>query len=120
MTTTPDESADDESADDDMTELSLDNLGEAYARAAAEHDPESFSAVETETEETQDEEDADEYVDDEEEENEVATPEAIIEAALFVGHPENKSFTEQRLASLMRDVTPVSYTHLTLPTILLV
>ena len=106
MTTTPDESAGDESADDDMTELSLDNLGEAYARAAAEHDPESFSAVETETEETQDEEDADEYVDDEEEENEVATPEAIIEAALFVGHPENKSFTEQRLASLMRDVTP--------------
>ncbi|MEM6364584.1 MAG: SMC-Scp complex subunit ScpB [Planctomycetota bacterium] len=37
---------------------------------------------------------------------EVATPEMIVEAALFVGHPENRSLSSARLASLMRDVTP--------------
>ena len=33
-------------------------------------------------------------------------PESIVEAALFVGHPESRSVSEQRLASLMRDVSP--------------
>ena len=32
-------------------------------------------------------------------------PEGIVEAALFVGHPENQSLTAAKLASLMRDVT---------------
>ena len=38
--------------------------------------------------------------------DEVVTPESIVEAALFVGHPENRILSEQRLASLMRDVQP--------------
>lgn len=33
------------------------------------------------------------------------TPLAIIEAALFIGNPENRGITEAELASLMRDVT---------------
>ena len=89
--------------DEELPEISLDDLGAAYARAAAEHDAEAFvtppsDAVETETEGN--------GYDPVPEPDDVVTPEAIIEAALFVGHPDNKSFTEQRLASLMRDVSP--------------
>jgi segregation and condensation protein B len=91
--------------DDEVTELSLDNLGAAYAKAAAEHDPESFVHVEEEPEVVEEEEETSSYFDEEEDDG-VATPEQIVEAALFVGHPENKSFSTQRLASLMRDVTP--------------
>ncbi|MFK8113615.1 MAG: SMC-Scp complex subunit ScpB [Rubripirellula sp.] len=93
---------------DEEMEVSLDDLGAAYARAAAEHDPESFAPIESEEAEPGDEQGAAEPFasDDEAIDDEVVTPEAIIEAALFVGHPENKSFTEQRLASLMRDVAP--------------
>ena len=92
-------------------EFSLEDLGAAYARAAAEHDPEAFAEREeesapgdapegpTEIPETQPPE-------DEGASDGVVSPEAIIEAALFVGHPENRPLTEQRLASLMRDVSP--------------
>ncbi|NND99686.1 MAG: SMC-Scp complex subunit ScpB [Pirellulaceae bacterium] len=102
-----DDIRDDAEGDGELVELSLDDLGAAYAQAAAKHDPESFAPVEQETvddtgggdqDESQQEVDA--------AEDDVATPETIIEAALFVGHPENRSFSEQRLASLMRDVTP--------------
>ena len=112
----PDEEAEDVDeaslpADEVEEEFSLDNLGEAYAKAAAEHDPDSYGHLSEQDSELDGD---DEQVDDGEpaletesdEEHEVATPEAIVEAALFVGHPENKSFSEQRLASLMRDVSP--------------
>ena len=93
---------------EDLDGLSLDDLGAAYARVAAEHDPEAFAPI-------PDEEPVDETAesgllnDDPEESHEAddfVNPEAIIEAALFVGHPKNKRFNEQRLASLMRDVSP--------------
>tara|TARA_R110002073_G_scaffold309696_9_gene480129 strand:+ start:12746 stop:13639 length:894 start_codon:yes stop_codon:yes gene_type:complete len=95
---------------DDAEELSLDDLGAAYARAAAKHDPEAFAPSEEE-EEAANESSADEleaaFEDEADaEEDELVTPEAIIEGALFIGHPENKLITEQRLAALMREVTP--------------
>ncbi|GAA4471318.1 SMC-Scp complex subunit ScpB [Novipirellula rosea] len=94
---------------DDAEELSLDDLGAAYARAAAKHDPEAFAP--SEEEEAANESSADEleaaFEDEADaEEDELVTPEAIIEGALFIGHPENKLITEQRLAALMREVTP--------------
>ena len=94
-----------ENDEDEVTELSLDNLGAAYAKAAAEHDPESFVHVEEESDQEADSDATDSVVAREKDEG-VATPESIIEAALFVGHPENRSLSEERLASLMRDVTP--------------
>ncbi|MEM9826696.1 MAG: SMC-Scp complex subunit ScpB [Planctomycetota bacterium] len=36
----------------------------------------------------------------------VPSPISVVEAALFVGHPENQALTAARIASLMRDVTP--------------
>ena len=39
-----------------------------------------------------------------ESDEDVVTPESIVEAALFVGHPDNQCLSEQRLASLMRGV----------------
>ncbi|MEM8671471.1 MAG: SMC-Scp complex subunit ScpB [Planctomycetota bacterium] len=89
-------------------ELSLDDLGAAYARVAAEQDPDAKDS--DVTTDAADPIDADAVDDLETEASEetaaVVTPEAIVEAALFVGHPENKPLSEQRLASLMRGVTP--------------
>ncbi|MEO1529778.1 MAG: SMC-Scp complex subunit ScpB [Planctomycetota bacterium] len=81
--------------------LSLDDLGDAYARAAAAHDPENYVTPEPVAPEAQDDEEA---VQDDEDAVAVH-PEGIIEAALFVGHPENKPLTLAELAALMRDVT---------------
>ncbi len=100
-----------EAPEEEVDELSLEDLGAAYARIAAQHDPENYVSPDQHPTDSDDEvrnelsepasgESDDEVSDD------VATPEAIIEAALFVGHPENQSMSEQRLASLMRGVTP--------------
>lgn len=98
----------DEGVDEEFDGLSLDDLGAAYARVAAEHDPEAFAQPETEEVEGQadDMEVDDDETESVEKEDGIVTPESIVEAALFVGHPENKSMSEQRLASLMRDVSP--------------
>ena len=101
----------DELADElseDLDGLSMDDLGAAYARVAAEHDPEAFAQPEEAVsgDDTSENDIADEELEDTDEDEAHVTPEAIVEAALFVGHPENKRFTEQRLASLMRDVSP--------------
>jgi segregation and condensation protein B len=93
---------------DEISEVSLEDLGAAYARVAAEHDPNAFVPPE---ESASDESDAASAIDGEPvgaspSDQEIVTPEAIIEGALFVGHPQNKSLSEQRLASLMRDVKP--------------
>ena len=101
----------DELADEfteDMDGLSMDDLGAAYARVAAEHDPEAFAqpAEAAPEDETAESDVADEEQQETDQHEALVTPEAIVEAALFVGHPENKRFTEQRLASLMRDVSP--------------
>ena len=99
----------DDEADEEFAELSLDDLGAAYAKAAAEHDPEAFAPTASDVETEYDDEDVSaeqEPADSIPREDEVVTPEAIIEGALFVGHPENEPLTEQRLASLMRDFTP--------------
>jgi len=108
----PDAPLDDEEPQEGF---SLEDLGAAFARAAAEHAPDAFRAPgdddnqrRSEHESTPaDASEAETGFDDEEDPAKgPVTPEAIVEAALFVGHPENKPFTEQRLASLMRDVTP--------------
>ncbi len=95
---------------DEMDELSLDDLGAAYARAAAEHDPEAFAPI-VENESVDPDSDAAaadavEPVHESSELEQVVTPETIIEGALFVGNSDGKPLTEHRLASLMRDVTP--------------
>jgi segregation and condensation protein B len=103
----PQEDSSDDPADE-FGELSLDDLGAAYARVAAQHDPEAFAAPEEEQEADSDDTPSREAESPgtSHEDEHVVTPETIIEGALFVGHPDSKSITEQRLASLMRDVTP--------------
>lgn len=103
----PDDDFGDEE-EQDFEGLSLDDLGAAYARAAAKHDPESFVVPEPPQVSSNDgEQPAEADVDHpgSDEVDEAVHPEGIIEAALFVGHPENKPLTASRLASLMRDVT---------------
>lgn len=93
---------------EDLDGLSMDDLGAAYARVAAEHDPEAFAiaAEEAATEDSSEEQESETEDENQDKNDDFVTPEAIVEAALFVGHPENKRLTEQRLASLMRDVSP--------------
>ena len=103
-----DEAAEEDEAAEDLDGLSMDDLGAAYARVAAEHDPEAFAqpAENHPLDELSASESEDEEQEASDEDESLVTPEAIVEAALFVGHPENKRFSEQRLASLMRDVSP--------------
>jgi segregation and condensation protein B len=104
--------SDNEDREEELSELSLDDLGAAYARAAAEHDPEAFAPADSDDEPpSEGKQNADSAAEDSATDgqlfdSEVVTPEAIIEAALFVGHPDNDPFSEQRLASLIRDFTP--------------
>src|SRR6056297_813172 len=87
------EPAEGEFADqDDFDGFSLDDLGAAYARAAAEHDPERFAAPEPPPGEAASADEATEPETPElaDDQDDVVHPEGIVEAALFVGHPENQ------------------------------
>lgn len=106
-------------ADDDADwgEISLEELGKAYAEAMAEAigndeplgdaDAGEGSAVEGSDDsaivDTEHESASSSQADDQE--DAIPTPGAIIEAALFIGNPENRGITESELAALMRDVT---------------
>lgn len=96
----------DDEEQDDLDELSLDDLGAAYARVVAQNDPDIAGDIAGDIAHAEQEDVEVESDDSAGPHDAVVTPEAIIEAALFVGHPDNKSFTEQRLASLMRGVSP--------------
>lgn len=111
--------------DGDWGEISLEELGQAYADAMAEvggpDDTDDATGDvppgETEASQTPDEQASDETVDqststaqaaaddDDEADDAIPTPAAIIEAALFIGNPENRGISEAELAALMRDVT---------------
>ncbi len=89
-------------------EVSLEELAAAYARAlgveppspAADAVPQEFiESLSPNTEEPL------LRVYSEETEGFSVSPTAVVEAALFVGHPENQALTPQQLASLMRGVT---------------
>jgi len=119
--TDPDESAGFAPADEDpeLEGISLEELGQAYAEAMAQvsgpaygrYDSETESlsaadfadAVESEQDSTSE---ATAGTADMERDDAIPTPGAIIEAALFIGNPENRGITEAELAALMRDVTP--------------
>ncbi|MDV6030647.1 MAG: SMC-Scp complex subunit ScpB [Phycisphaera sp. RhM] len=111
----PDDSSDESFLEDDSEfgEISLDDIGAAYARAAAAHDPETFAVPEAlPSSEGDDEPAPDAQTEDSADDDETVHPEGIIEAALFVGHPDNQSFTAARLASLMRGVTEEEVTEM--------
>ena len=81
--------------DDDT--LSLEELSHAYARLM-EQGEDSYSASEPrDATPPDDEADADEPLFD-------VTPRSIVEAILFVGHPQNEPTTAEQLARLMRGV----------------
>lgn len=110
----PQQQADDEA---EWGEISLEELGQAYAEAMAEaigNDPprgdadavegsavvalDDFSTLEAE-------DDSASFSQADDHEDAIPTPGAIIEAALFIGNPQNRGISESELAALMRDVT---------------
>ncbi|WDQ18791.1 SMC-Scp complex subunit ScpB [Rhodopirellula sp. P2] len=119
--------------DDDEEGFSLEQLGAAYARVAAmsesgddaptDLDPAELLRAEPDPQ-PNNEESGEEFVEEDPDSDEAlavaaqssaesdstadqaATPEAIVEAALFVGHPENLPLTPPRLASIMRGFSP--------------
>lgn len=104
-----DASQTDGDGDEQLDGFSLDDLGAAYAKAAAEHDPEAFAPPLEDEDLVQPDDATEELLDadlDDLADDEVVSPEAIVEGALFVGHPDNKPMTEERLSNLIRDVEP--------------
>lgn len=115
--------------EDDEDAFSLEELGAAYKHIVAKSDSDDGSeAIQTgevlqreqliaaqavdqsepepgPTEAPDDDTEA-EATSPEDEPESAATPEAIIEAALFVGHPNGHGITAARLASIMRGMTP--------------
>lgn len=101
--------------DDHDQELSFEELGQAYAQALAETG-DSVDQQATEGElggddrqtgdgrQTDDDRQVGDWHTGDDEPP--PTPLAIIEAALFIGTPDNRAISEQELAALMRDVTP--------------
>jgi segregation and condensation protein B len=98
--------------DQDWDGISLEELGEAYAKAIAQSDEASLSeqqetGSESEPELADDSPAEDEAAETEQdaEDDAIPTPMAIIEAALFIGNPEGRAMSEAELAALMRGVT---------------
>ncbi len=116
----------DDEAEDDEQEFSLDELSQAYAEvlqrsedagdepsdadALADEDVdagEDDSTAEDETAEEDEEprEDADLYAE--------ISPSSIVEAMLFVGHPDNQPLPAAKMAACMRGVNPSEIAALT-------
>ncbi len=103
------EEVDPESPDDeDWEEVSLEELGAVYAKVMAEADGTFVEAEGLDTADSGDADDAPQF----ESEDETADSdgpvsiEGIIEAALFVGHPDNQRMTPKQIAGMIRDVSP--------------
>ncbi|WP_164101141.1 SMC-Scp complex subunit ScpB [Candidatus Laterigemmans baculatus] len=107
---------DESRGDEDEEEFSLDDLGAAYARAMAESGivPEPPPDAEASGGEPESEtvagDDAGEAVPavpgaEPEEDDLAISPAAIVEAALFIGHPENRPLTAAQIAATMRGVS---------------
>ena len=84
------------------SESALSDLGEAYARLMG---LESASAPDVENKTHEDPPESSEFILNEaDEEDGHISPESILEAALFVGHPQNEPLSSRQLAGLMRGV----------------
>lgn len=98
---------DDSSADDDheYEGLSLEELGKTYAQLLGKGEVPYADSESTPTEETAAEHDP---IGDEAVESDACpiSPLTILEAILFVGHPNNESLSPERIANLMRGVRP--------------
>lgn len=111
--------------DADSEGISLEELGAAYAEAIAQSevlDPRLKRAPSPETEPGQssipgwgsgsrsftasDTDKSAEGTPTAADDDPLPSPTAIVEAALFIGNPENRGLSEAELAALMRDVTP--------------
>jgi len=119
---TDDDSQDDEhDDDDDEQEFSLDELSQAYAEVLQRSEDGDSPQVTPEDEVDQDEDEepsagdenvAEEPADDTEQPREDAdlhaeiSPSSIIEAMLFVGHPNNQPLPAAKIAACMRGVKP--------------
>lgn len=100
-------------SDEEWEGVSLEELGAAYAKVMAESNAHIASphAQEDPGDAPADNPSLDDELGSHEAEEQGAvdgmvTPEAIIEAALFVGHPENQPLKAKQLAGMIRDVSP--------------
>lgn len=89
-------------SDDDGVELSLDELGRAYAKAVGIIPDEPVISEPEPDEAPEDDDDACEL-----------SPRSILEAIMFVGSPDDDSpLTTRKIASWIRDVSPKEITRL--------
>ncbi len=91
--------------DEPEAEFSLEELGAAYARAIS-GDTEPIAPPDVDDASPDQDDELLAALRDDLDDTRMPDEWAIVEAALFVGHPKNQPLTAARLASLMRDVTP--------------
>lgn len=97
---------DDELDEEDSEEYSLEDLGAAYARAMAESEPDFVPPPTTEPQTTAEiQPEASVVRSDDEDDAGGINPMSIVEAALFVGHPDNRPLTTAQIAGTMRGVS---------------
>ncbi|QDS91785.1 Segregation and condensation protein B [Roseimaritima multifibrata] len=103
-----DDTPSEEEPEEEWEEVSLEELGAVYAKVLAEAD--GNEAEPTDEEAANRDDTGDPPLEPPVEEEEVSTGpvtiEGIIEAALFVGHPDNQRLTAKQLAGMIRDVSP--------------
>ena len=101
---TPKASNDESPAPRDPAELSVDQLSQAFANLMTDPDEEANPAPDSPTEAV--DSPPPPAVDAEPEEDTAVTPESIVEAILFVGHPQNEPVSARAIASYLRGVSP--------------
>jgi segregation and condensation protein B len=85
--------------------LSVDQLTSAFAQLMGEDRPSEASSDSSQPR-------SDSLVDPVEEDDSSVTPESILEAILFVGHPHNEPLTSRMMASYLRGVSPTEVDQL--------
>jgi segregation and condensation protein B len=105
----PDDSSQDSPEDESDDEFSLDDLGAAYARAMIQSGispgavtPSPLLAV---SEDSRSDAEESTTLFSDEGDDATVSPLTIVEAALFVGHPENRPLTAGQIAGTMRGVS---------------
>jgi segregation and condensation protein B len=86
--------------------FSVDQLTQAFAQlmgdATGSEDASSSAAVDAATGATA----SDPLADQQDQDDSQVTPAAVLEAVLFIGHPQNEPLTNRRMASYLRGVSP--------------
>lgn len=108
MDSDPENDGQSQTGSEDESIVSADQLSEAFAQLMSDPDEEDVVPGDGDASERNDDgtETESQVASVDENDDSPVSPESILEAMLFVGHPENQPLTNRVLASFMRGVSP--------------